>query len=250
MLRTVRLFILLLTLGITYFTPGLTASCDVQAYFVSPVIDYAIEPVIIHALTNAQSEVLIAMYSFTDDQLGAAVVAAFKRGVNVRVLLDDGQDSTAQGREWPKLVDAGIPVGVEHENGLLHDKFAVIDSVIVITGSYNWTDNADTNNFENIVFITCPEIAQAYRHEFFRMANEIGLGWLDSNTTLPSSSPCLDKLNNASYSDFKAVYGIGDVLAQRLVAAQPFRSIYGLDDVPGIGPVRMKAILDYFCPDR
>ena len=66
----------------------------------------------------------------------------------------------------------------------------------------------------------------------------------------PPTSSCLDKLNAATYSDFDAVYGIGDVLAKRLVAAQPFSSIYALDDVEGIGDVKMKAILDYFCPDR
>ena len=67
--------------------------------------------------------------------------------------------------------------------------------------------------------------------------------------TLTSSS-CLDKLNSVTYSDFHAIYGIGDVLAQRLVDAQPFASISDLDNVSGIGAVRKNAILDYFCPDR
>ena len=46
----------------------------------------------------------------------------------------------------------------------------------------------------------------------------------------PEPPTCLEKLNSATYADFDAVYGIGDV-----------------DDVNGIGPVKMKAILDYPC---
>ena len=78
------------------------------------------------------------------------------------------------------------------------------------------------------------------------------MAYSDSTPSSPPPSPvsCLDKLNAATYSDFHAVYGIGDVLARRLVEAQPFHSISDLDNVPGIGPVRMKAILNYFCPNR
>ena len=167
-MKTPRTVLLAVLVAVAYLVTGLSAPCNVEAYFVSPSVDRVIEQQVIHALSGAQSEVLIAMYSFTDDEIGSAVLDAYARGVDVRILLDDGQDSSAQGREWPKLMAAGIPTAVEHESGLLHDKFVVIDGVTVITGSYNWTDSADKRNFENIVILRCFNVAQEYRDEFFR----------------------------------------------------------------------------------
>jgi len=235
--------------------------CDVQAYFVSPAVDEVVRLEIISAIDAAQDSLLIAMYSFTDDQIGAAVIRAEERGVKVYILLDDGQDSAAQGREYPKLRDAGIPIGVEHVSGLLHDKFAVIDGELVITGSYNWTDGANDANFENAVFIACPGIAQAYTDEFVRIANGVlGLGWpiggeMGRSTSAPCAE-CLARINGAARSNFEAVDGIGEELAGRLLAAQPYTVsdcsragiLAALEAVDGIGPVKADAILSRFCP--
>jgi phosphatidylserine/phosphatidylglycerophosphate/cardiolipin synthase-like enzyme len=38
----------------------------------------------------------------------------------------------------------------------------VIDSRIVITGSYNWTVSAESTNEENTLFLECPELAEQY----------------------------------------------------------------------------------------
>jgi len=240
------------------------SECDVNAYFVSPFVDQVVEDQIISALDNAHSQILIAMYSFTDDQIGDAVIRAEERGVEVYVLVDDGQDSDAQGREYPKLWAAGIPVGVEHYSGLLHHKFAVIDNSLVITGSYNWTESANESNFENAVFIYCSEIAEKYVEEFNYIANGLlGLGWeiFDGNggpsVPFPSCEECLARINSATQGQFDAVYGIGEVLSERLIAAQPF-SVYScsratilaaLDAVDGIGSVKANAIVEYFCPE-
>jgi len=160
-----------LVLAVSLLAQGV--GCGVEAFFASPYVDQAIEPRIISAIASAQSRILVAMYSFTDDEIGQALMQAHQRGVKVYVLLDDGQDSDSQGREFPRLQDAGIPIGVEHLNGLLHHKFAVVDGDLVITGSYNWTDSADTRNFENAVFITCKEIAASYADEFAYIANAL-----------------------------------------------------------------------------
>ena len=60
---------------------------------------------------------------------------------------------------------------------------------------------------------------------------------------------CLDTLNAATYDDFHSVNGIGDTLARRLVAGQPYSSTNALDDVKGIGPAKMRAIIDALCTD-
>lgn len=151
------------------------ATCAVEALFVSPSIDNVIEARLIKILDEAKQTILLAMYSFTDDQLGDAVVRAYTRGVNVRVILDGAQDA-AQGGEYQKLRDAGIPIIVENVSGLMHHKFLVVDGLITVTGSYNWTEAANRENFENIVVIVCREVAQAFTAEFNRIWEALSQG--------------------------------------------------------------------------
>jgi len=56
------------------------ATCTVEALFASPSIDHAIEKRLIEILEGAKETILLAMYSFTDDQLGDAVIRAHQGG--------------------------------------------------------------------------------------------------------------------------------------------------------------------------
>ena len=150
-------------------------TCSVQVFFVSPSVDGVIERVLIALIGQATSTLDIALYYFTDDNLGDAVVAARARNVKVRVLLDGTQEK-ARGGEYEKLVRAGIEVSVEHVTGKMHHKFVVIDREIVVTGSYNWSSAADTDNLESIVVIECPEIAAAFIAEFDRIWSVLKAG--------------------------------------------------------------------------
>lgn len=69
---------------------------------------------------------------------------------------------------------------------------------------------------------------------------------------------CLEKLNNASHADFKAVSRIGDTLAKRLVEAKPFdppqckdaSSLEAeLQKIPYIASKRSEAVVKHFCPE-
>jgi len=196
-----------------------TASCSVQALFVSPDVDGVIEQELITLINQATSTLDVALYSFTDDQLGAAVIRAHQWGVAVRVILEE-RNVSSTGSEAEKLYNEGIPLKVDSASGLFHHKFAVIDSEIVITGSYNWSHSADDDNFENAVVIKCPEIAAAFTQEFERLwafwsmpyeppAPETG-EWCPGCT-------CLEKLNRATRAQYEEVYGIGPVLSERIV---------------------------------
>jgi len=123
------------------------ATCSVQALFVSPDVDGVIEQELIALINQATSTLDIALYSFTDDQPGAAVIRAHQRGVAVRVILEE-RNVNSTGNEAEKLDRENISLRVDSASGLFHHKFAVIDNEIVITGSYNWSDSADDDNFE------------------------------------------------------------------------------------------------------
>jgi len=227
----------------------------VQALFVSPDVDGVIEQKLITLIDRATSTLDIALFSFTDDQLGATVIRAHQRGVAVRIILEE-RNVNSTGSEAEKLYGEHIPLKVDSASGLFHHKFAVIDSEIVITGSYNWSHSADDDNFENAVVIQCPEIAAVFTQEFERLwafwsmpyeppAPETG-EWCPGCT-------CLEKLNRATRAQYEEVYGIGPVLSKRIIEYREriggFTSPYQLDAVYGIGPKRMEAILKHFCPE-
>jgi len=159
--------VFILAVGLFAFAAG-PQPCSVTAVFSSPEADGLAETALVAVLDEAMESLDIALYSFTDDQVGAAVLRAFRRGVAVRVLLDEGQ-KRARGGEYLNLISMGVPVVLVRGSGLFHHKFAVIDGAVVITGSYNWTASADERNWENLVFIRCPQMAGVFEEEFERI---------------------------------------------------------------------------------
>jgi len=54
----------------------------------------------------------------------------------------------------------------------MHHKFAVIDNVVVLTGSFNWTTQAVKFNQENVLFLENNGVAKLYTDNFNKMWNE------------------------------------------------------------------------------
>lgn len=48
----------------------------------------------------------------------------------------------------------------------MHDKFMVVDSTFVLTGSFNWTFQAGSNNQENVLVVDHPYYIEKYETEF------------------------------------------------------------------------------------
>lgn len=123
------------------------------------------------AVGAARRSVDVAMFSFTSPELKDALAAARARGVKVRLLFDARNAATLDTMRW--FIDQGFEVrirpGRDGRRGVLHNKFAVFDGVLVETGSYNWTENADKNNFENANFFDDAASARGYREYFERM---------------------------------------------------------------------------------
>jgi len=117
-------------------------TCSVRTYFMSPNASGTIKVAIIQAIDSARTSLDVALHSFTDDQLGDAVVRAVRRGVSVRVILAAGQDEVLGG-EYKKLTSADIEVVVVGARALFNHRFAVIDERIVIAGSYDWSDYSE-----------------------------------------------------------------------------------------------------------
>jgi len=81
-------------------------------------------------------------------------------------VLLDGDNVDMNYSKAESLVDNGIPVRHETGTGLMHNKFAVVDDSITLTGSFNWTRAAESANDENLLKITSPDLARQYAEEF------------------------------------------------------------------------------------
>ena len=116
-------------------------------------------------IERANSTIDIAIFSFTQNSLADALVSAKNRGVVVRVLMDSGTISDS-GSEYSWLQKQGIPIKTDSSEGLMHDKFFVIDGKVVGTGSYNWTGSAEDDNAENLLIVRSVTLAGLYLNEF------------------------------------------------------------------------------------
>jgi phosphatidylserine/phosphatidylglycerophosphate/cardiolipin synthase-like enzyme len=117
---------------------------------------------------RANSTIRVAIYSFTSDTLGDALVAAKARGIDVQVYYE-GDNLDGSGSEYQKLVAAGVSVRADVRSALMHHKFMVVDDRIVATGSYNWSASAEDSNDENLVVIRSGFLAKDYLAEFSRL---------------------------------------------------------------------------------
>ena len=87
----------------------------------------------------AKKSIDLAIFSFTNDDLANAVLAAHKRGVTVRIITDD-EAMKGKGADTQRMADAGIPCRTDNAGQYhMHNKFMIVDSLYIVTGSFNWT---------------------------------------------------------------------------------------------------------------
>ena len=122
--------------------------------------------VIVGEIDKARREVLMQAYSFTCKNIAEALVRAAGRGVTVCVLLDRSNEAETH-TELGDIRGHGIEVLIDGCHAIAHNKVMLIDRKTVITGSFNFTNQAEHENAENLLVLrNHPEIAEAYRTNF------------------------------------------------------------------------------------
>lgn len=123
---------------------------------------------IIPIVDNAQSSVRFLTFSFTDYPLAKAIIDRAAAGVDAAGVFEKVGSET-EFAELRTLHCAGVPVRQDGNPSFLHHKLIVVDDRIVITGSMNYSTNAEESNDENVIIIENPEIAALYIQEFDRV---------------------------------------------------------------------------------
>lgn len=138
-------------------TPSVNAA-DVSVWF-SPHGGCTDE--VVHEIGRAQKTILVQAYSFTSAPIAQALVEAKQRTVDVRLVVDKGQ-VTAHDTLAGWAAGKGIPTWVDHKHAIAHSKTMTIDSVRIITGSFNFTKAAEASNLENMLLIEDKALAAKY----------------------------------------------------------------------------------------
>jgi hypothetical protein len=124
---------------------------------------------LIELLDLAKTELLVCVFTITNNHLRDALMRAHERGVTVRVVADD-ECMKQPGSDIYTLRAFGILCESDsNPSAHMHNKFVVIDSAILITGSFNWTVAGVDSNQENLILIEDFELARQYKEEFEKL---------------------------------------------------------------------------------
>jgi len=117
-------------------------------------------------LHRARHEILVQAYSFSSKPIAEALIQAKTRGVHVEILLDKSNEKETYS-ELGQLLDGGMTPRIDAQHAIAHNKIMIIDKRVILTGSFNFTHQAEAENAENLLVIKGhPELASSYRQNF------------------------------------------------------------------------------------
>ncbi|KAH8324227.1 hypothetical protein KR074_001926, partial [Drosophila pseudoananassae] len=167
---------------VRFTKPGSTKNCK-NNYCSVKHIDALVE-----AIDKALYSIDIAIYTLTANSISEAFKRAMHRGVELRII-SDKEMVPCNGSQVTVLSLLGVPVKVPETTFMMHHKFCIIDGMqrvaeirrqknikivdppcsVLVTGSVNWTRQAFSYNWENILITDDEDMTARYQTEFSRM---------------------------------------------------------------------------------
>ena len=128
-----------------------------------------IQKEILSTLDKAQLSIVLAVAWFTNKELYNKLVEKKEQGLDVRIIINKDGINKKVDLDFSLLNTKKVR---SRNGGIMHEKFCVIDNQIVIVGSYNWTNNAELRNAENInITENDNPLATKYSLEFKKLWN-------------------------------------------------------------------------------
>lgn len=163
---------LIFALTITMVTPVLAVQSPEIVVGFSPSKSHDAQNTVLSIINGARHSLDVAAYLFTSKPIAEALLDARQRGVSVRVVADQKANSDKY-TAVTFLANHQVPVRLNGQYAIMHNKFIVADGQSVETGSFNYTISADKRNAENALLIrNAPELAAKYQREFNRLWSE------------------------------------------------------------------------------
>ncbi len=157
-------------------TPTESVDAKVEVFF-----DRKIHEETLNQIKKAKDSIYICMAWIRHDDYKKAILEAKDRGVNtieINVTYVDEEKEKKSSKsitdKTDDFIEKNININIirKEKGGKMqdmHNKYCVIDEKIVITGSFNWSFQAANYNFENIVVIESPKIAEKFKKQFFNI---------------------------------------------------------------------------------
>jgi phosphatidylserine/phosphatidylglycerophosphate/cardiolipin synthase-like enzyme len=159
-MRTITFLIAVFALHLSSFCEEPKApeqKATIQVYF-SP--KGGCTKAIIDQINQAKETIHVQAFSFTSQTIAQALRHALLDNVKIQVLLDRSHIGAKY--SVANYLSEKIPVYIDSKHAIAHNKIIIIDSKIVITGSFNFTKAAEEGNAENLLIINDPDLAKKY----------------------------------------------------------------------------------------
>ncbi|MEM9215939.1 MAG: phospholipase D-like domain-containing protein [Cyanobacteria bacterium P01_F01_bin.150] len=152
-------------------------------------------------IQSAEESIDLALFVFSEQPLSQTLQERHKQNVAIRALIDSGfiyrnysealdmmgvarldkrcQVDTANAPWVPGITTVGTPQLAEGDK--LHHKFAIIDQTKIVTGSQNWSKNANHKNDEAVIILNNKKVAAHFSREFEQLYGHANFGvprWL------------------------------------------------------------------------
>lgn len=119
-------------------------------------------------IRQAQKNIRFMAFSFTHAGIGQAVIDRAKAGVSVQGVFETRGSETASS-QLARMKRQKLDVWQDGNPYTLHHKVFIIDDKTVVLGSFNFSDNADQSNDENMLVIQDNTLASQFLAEFNRV---------------------------------------------------------------------------------
>jgi len=158
--------VFLLAVALFFNAASLFSETDV---FFSP--NGGVQGKIIKHIDDCSATLDVMVYAFSAKPIAQSILRARDRGVSVRIILDRSE-TKRKGSLYKFLKNNGAEVkllsGIARK-GVMHNKVGIFDGKTLVTGSYNWTGDAERTNYDNALFTDDLDLVQEYRDEFDKL---------------------------------------------------------------------------------
>jgi DNA-binding Xre family transcriptional regulator len=133
-----------------------------------------IQRTLIEELQKAEQSIKIAVAWFNSKPIFDVLVNKIHEGVKIEIVLNyDFINFSLHCLNFQMVINLDCKIYVpKNEGGIfIHHKFCIIDKATTITGSYNWTNKAESNIENIVIHYNNIELAKAYAIEFAKLTH-------------------------------------------------------------------------------